>query len=540
MYIQDSIAYWARHDPSRPAVAVGDRVLYSYGEMHARISALATWLVSADTGVKQGDRVIILVQNTVEFFESLFACWQAGVIAVPVNTRLHPREIRYIVKQCSASLCLCSEELTGRFIEVGTPVLSVASKRYRSACECGIGNFDKSQLTNPAFSTATVRSRDDTAWIFYTSGTTGQPKGAMLSFKNLEIMCQCYFRDVDVHPPWTHILHPAPLSHGSGLYALAHFLKGSCQVLPESAGFSEDEVFELIRRWPDSVFFAAPTMIRRLTHHNADSDTRNLKAVLFGGAPMYFEDICDYVDRFGSKLAQLYGQGESPMTITSYSSAVMAESAHPRWKQRVSSAGRAQSAASVVCVDEQGHRVDTGEIGEVLVKGPMVMKGYWDNVQASAESLRAGWLYTGDLGFFDEDGYLTLKDRSKDLLISGGSNIYPREVEEVLLTHPDVDEVSVIGKPDREWGELVVAYVVSEKFNRMVTSRTVGASAKSFNAKSELSEASFENALDTICLDLLARYKRPRLYRFVDSLPKNNYGKVLKTVLRTQEERMKP
>ena len=538
MYIKDSIAFWARHEPSRPAVAVGDRVLYSYGELHARTVGLATWLSSTETGLQRGDRVIILVLNTVEFFESLFACWQAGLIAVPVNTRLHPREIRYIVKQCSASFCLASEELTGRFIEAGVPVLGVGSKSYQTACESGALILRKSDADDTQV--AGVRSRDDTAWIFYTSGTTGQPKGAMLSFKNLEIMCQCYFRDVDVDPPWTHILHPAPLSHGSGLYALAHFLKGSCQVLPESAGFAEDEIFNLIANWSNSVFFAAPTMIRRLTHTDIDTDTTNLKAVLFGGAPMYFEDICDYVDRFGPRLAQLYGQGESPMTITSYSSAVMADRTHPRWKQRVSSAGRAQSAVSVACVDDQGHRVEPGEIGEVIVKGQTVMKGYWQDPQATANSLREGWLYTGDMGYFDEDGYLTLKDRSKDLLISGGSNIYPREVEEVLLTHADVDEVSIIGKADREWGEVVVAYVVSERFNRTVASLSAEYSPTGVNRSLEHHEDSFKKALDSICLESLARYKRPRIYRFVDSLPKNNYGKVLKTKLRSLEQGINP
>lgn len=207
------------------------------------------------------------------------------------------------------------------------------------------------------------------------------------------------------------------------------------------------------------------------------------------------------------------------MTITAYTQSVVADIDNPQWQQRVTSAGRAQSAVTVFCVNERGHRVQAGDVGEVIVKGETVMQGYWNNVEATNEALRNGWLYTGDIGSFDTDGYLTLKDRSKDLVISGGSNIYPREVEEVLLTHPDVAEVSVIGRPDREWGELVVAYVVR----------------KTESSRHECPVEEFIGVLDKLCIDQMARYKRPRLYRFVDSLPKNNYGKILKSSLRLDE-----
>ena len=228
---------------------------------------------------------------------------------------------------------------------------------------------------------------------------------------------------------------------------------------------------------------------------------------------MYLEDLRRGLDRLGPKFAQLYGQGESPMTITALSSEIIADRTHPRWSERASSVGIAQSAVEVRTVDEGDHPLPCGEVGEVVVRGATVMSGYWNNPAASAETLREGWLHTGDLGSFDQDGFLTLKDRSKDVIISGGSNIYPREVEEVLLQHADIAEVSVIGRLDRDWGESVVAYIVPRSSVELDTA-----------------------AIDAFCTQHIARFKRPRYYRIVSSLPKNSYGKVLKKALRELEQ----
>ncbi|MBV9261435.1 MAG: AMP-binding protein, partial [Pseudolabrys sp.] len=190
----------------------------------------------------------------------------------------------------------------------------------------------------------------------------------------------------------------------------------------------------------------------------------------------------------------------------------VADREHPRWRERLTSAGRPYACVEVAIADEQDRHLDAGETGEILVRGDVLMAGYWQNKDASAAALRGGWLHTGDVGAFDADGYLTLKDRSKDVIISGGSNIYPREVEEVLLRHAGVREVSVIGRPDREWGEVVVAYIVGN---------------------AEASE------LDALCLSQIARFKRPKDYIFIDALPKNNYGKILKTELRERDSARK-
>ncbi len=224
---------------------------------------------------------------------------------------------------------------------------------------------------------------------------------------------------------------------------------------------------------------------------------------------MYLADIERALQLMGPRFVQIYGQGETPMVATALARRHFVDRDHPRWRERLASVGVAQTPVQLRVADEEGRDVDCGEVGEVLVRGDSVMAGYWRNPQASAAALREGWLWTGDLGSLDADGFLTLKDRSKDLLISGGSNIYPREVEEVLLTAPGVAEVAVVGAPDAEWGEVVVAFVVAEP----------GATLD-------------EQALDAHCLARIARFKRPKRYVFVDALPKNHYGKVLKTALR--------
>src|SRR6185369_1884343 len=268
-----------------------------------------------------------------------------------------------------------------------------------------------------------------------------------------------YGVEVDPVSPGDAILHAAPMSHGSGLYIMQHIGRLGVQVIPESGGFEPEEIFGLIRHWPRASMFAAPTMIKRLVECPADVDAGNIRTLIWGGAPMYVEDALAALDRFGPRLAQIYGQGEAPMTITTLSKQDIADRAHPRWRERLASAGRPYSCVEVRVANADDRPLPAGEAGEILCRG-VVMAGYWQNPEATKASLRSGWLHTGDVGVFDQEGYLHLKDRSKDLIISGGSNIYPREVEEVLLTHPRIREVSVIGRPDREWGEVVVAYVV--------------------------------------------------------------------------------
>jgi len=299
------------------------------------------------------------------------------------------------------------------------------------------------------------------------------------------------------------------------MYNFAHVLVGARHVVPASGGFDAQEILVLAQCFGRISLFAAPTMVRRLVEYVADNgaDCSGIRTIVYGGGPMYREDIRRAREVLGDRLVQIYGQGESPMTITALSRGHHADRSHPRHRERLASVGVAHSVVEVIVADADGRPLPAGVPGEVLVRGETVMQGYWRNPEATAETLRDGWLHTGDIGSLDADGFLTLRDRSKDVIISGGANIYPREVEEVLLQHSAVAEVSVVGRPNAEWGEEVVAFVVCRPGE-------------------QLSREHLAAQLDALCRASIARFKRPRDYLFLTALPKNNYGKVLKTELR--------
>ncbi len=503
-----NLAVWiernGRLQPHRPALADGELVHADWQTFAARVACAARGL-SETFGLEHGDRVAIVMRNRPEYLEALFAIWHAGLVAVPVNARLHREEISYILEHSGAAIVVTDSD-HAEDIEslVGTvPTL-------RAAVNAPSGQWD--ELTGSESMPLVDRAAHDAAWLFYTSGTTGRPKGATLTNRNLMMASLSYFADIDPVSAHDSILHAAPLSHGSGLYGLPHIARGAVSVIPHSGGVDGKEIAALLGRWPGMSFFAAPTMIKRLVNDPAilNADLANLKTIIYGGAPMYLADLEEALAVFGPRLAQIYGQGETPMTITALSKADHADREHPRWRDRLASVGTVRTDVEVRVVDDKDLELPLGEIGEIVVRGDVVMPGYWNQPEASAETLRGGWLHTGDVGSFDSDGYLTLRDRSKDLIISGGMNIYPREVEEALLLHPGVLGVAVVGRPDPEWGEAVVAFVVAVE----------GVATPSISE------------LDQTCIDNIARFKRPKEYRFVDSLPTNNYGKVLKRELR--------
>lgn len=489
-----------RLSPESPAIFVGDALHSRYGEFARRAASIAT-AIRTDLGLDPGARIGISMPNRPEFLEVLYGAWWAGCAVVPIDARLHPVEQSYILEDAGASVCFANGGLAGPLGDVATrdrelTVIDVMSRRFAALLES-----DEAAVTDVAAS--------DLAWLFYTSGTTGRPKGAMLTHRNLLQMALSYFADIEDVSPTDAVIHAAPLSHGSGLYHLPHLLKGARQVIPESETFTPSEVFGLIERHAGASLFVAPTMLKRLVDapESGSADTSTLATIVYGGGPMYLKDCLAALDVFGPKLSQVYGQGESPMTITGLSKGDHADTSHPRYLERLGSVGTPRSVVEVA-VGEVGRTLPQGEIGEVLVRGDVVMAGYWEQPAATAEALAGGWLHTGDVGSFDPDGFLTLRDRSKDLIITGGNNVYPREVEEVLLKVPGVAEVAVVGRPDAEWGETIVAFVVARE------------------------PTPVESELDAACLGHLARYKRPREYRFVATLPKNSYGKVLKKELR--------
>jgi acyl-CoA synthetase (AMP-forming)/AMP-acid ligase II len=484
-----------------PAIAHGSTVWASYRELCARVEGLAGGL--ADSCSPDG-RVALVMKNQPEYVEALFACWQAGVVAVPVNAKLHPSEIAHILEDSGAGMVLASSGLcevaASAAAAVGRPprIVEVGGADWRALC-----------AGSAAHPRAAAESGDP-AWLFYTSGTTGRPKGAVLSHRNLLAITLGYLADIETVATGDGLLHAAPMSHGSGLYILPFVAGMGLQIVPESGKFEPDEIFRLARVHQRVSLFAAPTMVRRMTAAAlSDEAGRGLRTVVYGGGPMYVEDCKAALDRFGPRLAQIYGQGETPMTITVLPKRLLADRSHPRWEERLAGVGYAATPVEVRIAGPDDEALGAGEAGEVLVRGDTVMGGYWNMAQASAETLRGGWLHTGDIGAMDADGFLTLKDRAKDVIISGGSNIYPREVEEVLLRSAAVREVSVVGRPHPDWGEEVIAFVVVEP-----------------------GQIPTPEALDALCNAHIARFKRPKRYRFVETLPKNEYGKVLKTELR--------
>ena len=488
-----------------PALARGTTPHLGYRDLWRKVSVMSTHL-RVRFGLQRGDRVAFAMTNCVESIEVMYAIWHAGLCAVPMNAKLHAKEFAFILENSGARLCFVTPDLAGTIAEAAreAPDLKeIVDTTTRAYSFMEVGDPGPIADCEPT----------DLAWLFYTSGTTGRPKGAMLSHRSLLTMTLNYYADVDRPVPGGSIVHAAPISHGSGLWNFPMLARGAVQVFPESGKYEVAETVELMNRWPDCSIFLAPTMVKRLIEHGSVSDLQPgaIRLITYGGAPMYVSDLKRAMETLGNVLTQLYGQGESPMTITHLSREFHAQKDHPRWEARLASAGVADTCMEVRVVDEDGRQLPAGEVGEIICKGDPVMAGYWNNPEATARSLRKGWLWTGDVGAFDEEGFLTLKDRSKDMIISGGSNIYPREIEDVLNLHPGVAECSVVGRPHPEWGEDVVAFVVARP----------GASV----APAEL---------DRLCLDNIARFKRPKDYKFVDALPKNNYGKILKTDLRSK------
>ena len=471
----------------RGAVFHGQRQVCTWAELRERALRLA---MSIRRSNEAGARIAIASENRPEIVELMFAVWAAECAVVPINYKLHTREMVQILEDAGAALVFASPKIAAELTSVaGVPIEVITSDGYAE-------RLSAEPAAVPSTDPATL------AWLFYTSGTTGRSKGAMLSHRNLMAMTVAHLADFDAPDENCSLVHGAPMSHGSGLYIAPYVLRGARQVIPESGAFDTDEFLDLCEHHLGCSAFLAPTMVQRLVETGRPCP-HNLRTVVYGGGPMYVDSLKKAMAAFGPIFTQLYGQGEAPMTITGLRRAdhLGADDAI------LGSVGYARSGVDVAVLAKDGAPAAIDEVGEIVCRGDVVMSGYWKNPDATAATLKDGWLHTGDMGSFDARGFLTLRDRSKDVVVSGGSNIYPREVEEVLLEHPAVSEACVVGAPDAEWGEVVVAFIVG---------------------------TADEADLDAHLLQRIARFKRPKRYLYIDELPKNSYGKVLKRELRAR------
>jgi len=471
-----------------------------YGRLSHNAAALAGALRAR--GLSSSDRVALAASNTPAYFEILLGVWIAGLCAVPLNPRLHSREFAYAIDNSGAKVCFASQDLSSSLPGEGCEIVEIGSLRYQ-------------EMLDHAPTAPIGRAPEDLAWLFYTSGTTGKPKGAMLTHRNLMAFIASMLADSGSAIA-DHALHISPLSHGSGFIGLCYLMRGRTNVVLPPGALDRAALTSAFDLATPLSFFAVPTVVAKLMDGIMATDmTEHVHMIYFGGAPMYVDDLKRAIRFFGSeRLWHLYGQGEAPMTITYLPPWLRGAPGSEDYEGRLASVGIARTGVAIRVLDEAGADCPAGCAGEVAVAGDVVMGGYWNDPAATAAAFRDGWLLTGDLGVLDAEGFLTLHDRSKDMIISGGSNIYPREIEEVLLTFPGIRECAVVGIRDAKWGEAPVAFVVASEDDGPEVS-----------------------ALDAHCLAHLARFKRPRRYLLVSELPKNGYGKVMKTALRDIAER---
>lgn len=510
MNVAELLANAATAFPRRTAVVWGADWQHrrSYGEVARRAAALAHHL-RHDLGLDSGDRVAVLMDNGPELVEAMFGVWWAGCAVAPVNARSTAAELRYHVEDAGARAILVGAGHDATVDEV-LPEVPSLQHALRVAPPDGVEDASFGEVTSRAtVMTPAPAAPDDPAWLVYTSGTTGRAKAAVLTHRVLTFVALAWVADLHQLCEDDVGLHSAPLTHGAGLHMLALTMKAVPQVVLAPRGFDPARFCEAVQRHRVTNTWLVPTQIKMLLGADLESfDLSSLRGIVYGGSPMYVEDLVAALDRIGPVLVQVFAQAESPMTGTWLPAGEHDPSGSGRL--RLSSAGRARSGMRVRIVDPDGRPLPPGDVGEICLQGGAVMAGYWNRPEATAEALRDGWLHTGDVGRLDDNGYLYVLDRLKDMVISGGLNVYPREVEEALLEHPGVGQVAVIGVPDATWGEAVKAVVVPAD---------------------PAAPPTFEDLI-TFLRDRLAGYKRPKSVDVVAALPVSPYGKVDKKALR--------
>ena len=510
-----NLSHFLRQSARRYAHEIGfvsGEQSWTWTELDARVDAMAAAL--AARGVVRGDRVLVQAKNSNQMFESMFACFRLGAVWVPTNFRQTPDEVAYLGAASGASAMICGREFPHHVRAVHD-----AASDLRLVISIGPSAFgeDYDALVaahhGQAVPVADVE-RDDPCWFFFTSGTTGRPKAAVLTHGQMAFVATNHL--CDLMPGTTHrdaSLVVAPLSHGAGIHQLAQVARGAKTVLLSQDRLDVEDAWRLVQMWRVTNMFTVPTIVKMLTEHPAVDryDHSSLRYLIYAGAPMYREDQKHALAKLGRVLVQYFGLGEVTGNITVLPPDLHEPEDGPDVK--VGTCGYERTGMQVQIQDDAGREVAPGETGEICVCGPAVFAGYYDNPDANGKAFRNGWFRTGDLGHVDAQGFLYITGRASDMYISGGSNVYPRETEEKVLTHPAVAEVAILGVPDRTWGEVGVAVCVLRPGAR-------------------LNEPELLAWLEP----KVARYKLPKRVVFWDELPKSGYGKITKKLIREELE----
>jgi acyl-CoA synthetase (AMP-forming)/AMP-acid ligase II len=509
--LADLISCAGRQFAGREAVIDGQRAL-TFAEVEADSNRLASALLLS-LGLQKGDRVAILLPNCAEFVLADFALIKAGLIRVPVNPRFAGPEIEYIMNHSGAAALVTSEPYASALAGIRS---TLGSLRRVITVDALPGVADallwRDVLQQGAAETFAADTTDTDGYMLgYTSGTTGRPKGALTSVKaRWALMFNTFANEMFVSTSDV-MLHVASLAHGSGTKVLPLFVKGAKNVLMPK--FSPGEFFRLVERHKVSISWMVPTIVAMLADsaERRQYDLASLKTVIYGGAPMPEPVLERALDAFGPVFVQIYGLTEAP-----HPDLVLAKEDHlpdpmTGTRRGIGAAGRLATGVQMRLVDEAAKDVKPGEVGEIIIAGAHIMTEYWNDPAATAETVRDNWCYTGDMARADSDGFYYIVDRKKEMIISGGYNVYPREVEDVLYQHPAVAECAVIGAADAVWGEIVHAVVV------LKPGVETGA-----------------EAIASHCVRALAGYKKPRKVTFLPELPRTANGKIDKKGLRAR------
>lgn len=501
--------------PDRPAM-VFEGKKYAYAEVSERVNRLANALTNL--GVQKGDMVAILQTNCNQYVEAYYAVATIGASFVPLNFRAKSDELEYMLNNCEAKVLFVGERYVDMVNSLSSRLPQVKHFICLESKPEGMLNYEELLASASPEEVFTEIDDDDVTILMYTAGTTGRPKGVPLTHNSFSTYVLGNVTPVDLEIEETNLL-TVPLYHVAGIQAVMAATYGG-RTLAMMRQFDVEEWMKTVQQEKANRAMLVPTMLKRVIDDpDFDKyDLSSLRVITYGAAPMPFEVIKKAIEVFpGVMFINAFGQTETASTITTLGPEDHVitgtdEEKATKLKRLQSSIGRPMDDVEIKIVDDQGSEVPTGDVGEILAKGPRVMSGYWKDAEKTAKTLtKDGWLHTGDKGYLDEDGYIYLAGRGDDMIIRGGENISPEELENVLYAHPKIDEAAVIGVPDPEWGQEPKAIVVLKK-----------------------GEGATPEEIMEFCRQRLSSFKRPRYIAFIDELPRTSTGKVLKRELREQ------